>query len=409
MKRRLPVPAGVVCAGIAAVLLVAPCAARSAGAPATGALQARIDAAPAGTTLTLAAGTYAGPVVLRRPLAVQGDGVAIIDGGGAGSVVTVDAPDVVLRGLLVRNSGTDLSQEDSGIYVTEAGDRVRIEENRLEGNLIGIDLKGPETAVVRGNSIHGRTDLRINERGDGVHMWNTPGSVIVDNRISGGRDGIFVTTSTGNRFSGNHIAGVRFAVHYMYTNDSEVSDNVSRGNHVGYALMYSANLVVRGNRSQGDRDHGLMLHFANYSTIERNVVAPGPHKCTFVYNANGNIIRDNVFRGCDIGIHHTAGSADNAISGNAFIGSRDQVKYVGSRLLEWSVATDHGQRGNYWSDALTFDLDGDGIGERPYRPNTLGDTLIWRYPVARLLLNTPAWHLLAWAQRNFPALHPGGV
>ncbi|MEQ8660912.1 MAG: nitrous oxide reductase family maturation protein NosD, partial [Gammaproteobacteria bacterium] len=372
---------GVALVVLAVALVAAPRAATSADGAATAALQARIDAAPAGATMTLAAGTYAGPVRLRRPLVLQGDGNAIIDGGGQGSAVTVDGPDVVLRGLVVRNSGTDLSREDSGIYVTEAGDRVRIEDNRLEGNLIGIDLTGPEAAVVQGNTIHGRTDLRMNERGDGVHLWNTPGSIVADNHISGGRDGIFVTTSRANRFSGNVIAGVRFAVHYMYTNDSEVSGNVSRGNHVGYALMYSTNLIVRDNLSRGDRDHGLMLHFANYSVIERNTVAPGPHKCTFVYNANGNTLRDNVFRGCDIGIHHTAGSAGNVISGNAFIGSRDQVKYVGTRHLEWSRAAGDGRRGNYWSDALTFDLDGDGIGERPYRPNTLGDTLVWRYPL----------------------------
>ena len=56
----------------------------------------------------------------------------------------------------------------------------------------------------------------------------------------------------------------------------------------------------------------------------------------FIYNANKNRFRDNWFEGCEIGIHFTAGSEGNAIAGNAFIGNRNQVKYVGTRYLDWS-------------------------------------------------------------------------
>ena len=64
----------------------------------------------------------------------------------------------------------------------------------------------------------------------------------------------------------------------------------------------------------------------------------------------------NRFEGCGIGIHFTAGSERNALTGNAFIGNRTQVKYVGTRDIEWSLDG----RGNYWSDHPVFDLDGDG-------------------------------------------------
>ena len=96
----------------------------------------------------------------------------------------------------------------------------------------------------------------------------------------------------------------------------------------------------------------------------------GPEKCLFVYNANRNTIEDNRFEGCGIGIHFTAGAEGNAVAGNAFIGNRTQVKYVGTRNLDWS----EDGRGNYWSDNPAFDLDGDGIAdarlspERHHRP-----------------------------------------
>jgi nitrous oxidase accessory protein len=205
-------------------------------------------------------------------------------------------------------------------------------------------------------------------------------------------------------FRGNRFRDVRFAVHYMYTNDSEISDNVSVGNDVGYAIMYSDRLVIRGNVSDGDREHGFLFNFANGSEIDGNVVRGG-EKCVFIYNANKNRFRDNWFEGCRIGIHFTAGSERNEISGNAFVANQTQVMYVGTRSLDWSV----GGRGNYWSDNPAFDLNGDGIADTAYRPNDVIDQVIWRYPSAKLLMNSPATQVVRWAQSQFPAIHPGGV
>src|SRR6185369_13113842 len=98
-------------------------------------------------------------------------------------------------------------------------------------------------------------------------VWNAPGAKVLDNSVQYGRDGIFVITSKRNVFKGNRFRDLRFAIHYMYTNDSEISDNVSVGNLVGYAIMFSNHLKITGNVSDGDRDHGLLLNFANGSTI----------------------------------------------------------------------------------------------------------------------------------------------
>ena len=177
-------------------------------------------------------------------------------------------------------------------------------------------------------------------------------------------------------FRDNRFRDLRFAVHYMYANKGTVTGNASAGNHVGYALMYSAGLTVEGNRSDGDRDHGLLLNYANGARIEGNAVVAGGEKCVFIYNSTKNVFRGNWFEGCQIGIHLTAGSERNAISGNAFLGNRTQVKYVGTRYQEWSAAG----RGNYWSDNPAFDLNGDGVADVPYRPNDLIDQVVWSHP-----------------------------
>jgi len=362
------------------------------------------DAAP-GSVVRLAEGVHKGPILIDKPLTLEGPPEAIVEGNRNSSVIIVNAPDVTVRGITIRGAGSSLFQEDSGVYVTQKGTNALIENTVLDRNLFGVFLKGPRNAVVRNNIIRGRDDLRLNERGNGVHLWNTPGSKVLGNDISDGRDGIFTTTSKRNLFAGNYFHGVRFAVHYMYTNDAVVRDNVSEGNHAGYVMMFSHRIKMLGNVSRGDRDHGFLFNYANQVVMQDNLVTGGSKKCVFIYNAHDNAVRNNWFEGCDLGIHFTAGSERNTVARNAFIGNQSQVKYVGTRDVIWA----ENGAGNYWSDNAAFDLDGDGYGDRPYRPNGLIDQVVWRAPAARLLLASPAVQILAWAQSNFPAVMPGGV
>ncbi len=368
-------------------------------------VQPILDDAKEGDVIRLGSGVHEGPLLIDRSLVLTGEAGAVVQGARKGSVIRVEAPGAAVRNLTVRGSGADLSAEDSGIFVGKGGDGAIVENNRMEDNLFGIYLWGPEGAVARGNTVIGRQDAPFAELGSGVSVWNAPGSRVEDNDIRFGRDGIFVNTSKRNVFRNNRMRDLRFAIHYMYANDSEVSGNVSTGNDVGYALMFSHRLDVRNNLSDSDRDHGFLFNYANSSIVEDNIVRNGGEKCVFIYNANFNAFRRNRFEGCEIGIHFTAGSEDNEIAGNAFIRNRTQVKYVGARLLDWS----HGGRGNYWSDNAAFDLDGDGIADNPYRPNDVIDQVLWRNPMAKLLVTSPAVQTIRWAQSQLPALQPGGV
>ncbi len=359
-----------------------------------------------GDRLVLAAGRYRGPIVIDVPgLVLDGRGRAVIDAGGRGRVVTVDAPDVTITGLVVTGSGASLPAEDSGIHLTRQAAGARILGNRLRDNLIGINVKGAADAVIADNRITGRPLPRLNERGNGIQLWNAPGTRVERNAIEQVRDGVFVTTSKRNVFAYNDFRRLRFAVHYMYTQDSTVIGNLSTGNHVGYALMYSYRIRAIANRSFGDRDHGLMLNYVSYSEIRDNWVRDVPGKCLFFYNANINRLVGNRFERCGIGIHFTAGSERNEIAGNAFIGNRQQVKYVGTRYLDWSV----NGRGNYWSDLAAFDLDGDGIADSLYRPNDVVDRILWSTPDARTFLSSPAFAVLRMVSAQLPPVLVGGV
>lgn len=370
-----------------------------------GGLVAAIEKAAAGDVVRLAGGEHLGPVIIDKPLTLTGADGASITGDGRGSVVTVDAPDVTVSHLTIRGSGSSHDTIDAGIKLTERAERAVVEKNIFAGNLVGVDIHGAAGARVAGNRIEGRLDHRMNDRGNGVYLWNAPGAIIEDNEIVGGRDGIFISTSSRNTLRGNRMSNLRFAIHYMYSNDSEVSGNISHGNHLGFALMFTSGLVVDRNVSIGDRDHGIMLNFVNESRIEENVVRDGGDKCLFMYNANKNNLYGNRFENCRIGIHFTAGSERNEVWGNAFIGNRTQVKYVGTTNHNWS----RNGVGNYWSDHAAFDINGDRVADQAYRPNDVIDMVLWTQPSAGLLLGSPAVQLVRWAQSSFPSLLPGGV
>ncbi len=404
-------------------------------------LQAVLDSAADGDEVSLSAGTYRGPLRLAHRLTLAGAPGAVVDGSGEGSVITVSAPGAMVRELTIRGSGRSLETMDSGVFVEQSASSAIVESNHFENNLFGIYLHGAADALARNNVIIGLQKVRSGQTGNGITVWNAPGAKVIDNDFHFGRDGIFAITSRNNVVSGNHFSDLRFAVHYMYTNDGEISGNVSKGNIIGYAFMFSKHLVVRDNVSDHDRDRGILFNATNYATISGNTVIGGlqpaerwatsdnraadegvpqseaglstsakadrvgPEKCVFIYNTNKNSIENNWFEGCEIGVHFTAGSEGNDITGNAFINNVNQVKYVGTRHLDWSK----GGRGNYWSDNPAFDLNGDGIADTAYRPNDLIDRVLWTAPAAKVLINSPAVQVIRWAQAQFPALLPGGV
>ncbi|PWF21522.1 nitrous oxide reductase family maturation protein NosD [Corticimicrobacter populi] len=369
-------------------------------------LQAVLAAAQPGDEILLQAGTYAGDFVIDKPVSLRGpaDHSAVLQGTGEGRTLWLQAPGISIRSLTVRGSGMDLFEMDAAIFLDREAQGAVIEDNHVLDNLIGIYVRGAADVQVRGNRVVGNGELRMSERGNGIQLWNAPGTEVVDNEIRSGRDGIYTDTSKHNSFRNNRIADVRFGVHYMYTQDSELVGNEVSGSQIGYALMMSDRLVINANRSLDNREQGIALNAINRSVIEHNYVEHS-EKCVFLYNSNMNEFRNNRFEDCEIGIHFTAGAERNRITDNAFVGNRTQVKYVSTRYLDWSVDG----RGNYWSDNSAFDLDGDGIADSAYRPNGILDQVLWRAPMAKVLLNSPATQIVRWAQSQFPALYPGGV
>lgn len=391
-------------------------------APGDGPLQLHIDAAAPGSELILAEGLYSGSILIDKPLTLRGEPGAILDGEGNGDVIRVTSPDVRIEGLTLRNSGFNLTDMNAGIHAEREAHRIHVEDNVLENVAFGLWLWHLEAPSVIGNRIAGNTAVRSQDRGDAIRLYNITGGTIADNDVRDSRDAIYVDTSRDLTFRNNRLRDSRFGIHYMFTHGGKIVGNHTSGTRAGYALMMSRDLEVVNNRSERDMNYGILMNYVNYSTIagndirgitawhgpggsEHGVTLGAEGKALFIYNSQSNEIRGNRLADSEMGIHLTAGSENNRLYANAFINNRQQVMYVATRHQEWS----RDGRGNYWSDYLGWDLDGDGIGDTPYEPNDAVDRLLWRHPEARLLLHSPAVVALRWVQRQFPIFRAQGV
>ncbi|WP_341502394.1 nitrous oxide reductase family maturation protein NosD [Gallaecimonas sp. GXIMD4217] len=369
-----------------------------------------------GTQVLLAPGTYP-PLVIDRTLSIRAEPGALVEGGAVGHAVQLLAPGIRLQGLTIRNWGDDLGRQDAGIYVGRQAKGAVIQGNVLQGPAFGIWVDATAEVTIADNRIQGDQSLRSQDRGNGIHLFNVSGARVEGNEIWHTRDGIYIDTSNNNVLARNHLHDLRYGIHYMYSHHNQVLDNLTERTRTGYALMQSKFLEVRGNQSRDDQNYGILMNYITYSTLVGNRVSGvrasrgllnskgGEGKAFFVYNSVGNTLSHNHVFDSDLAIHLTAGSDQNRIFANAFVGNQAQVKYVSTRSQEWS----HEGQGNYWSDYLGWDMNGDGQGDLAYEPNDGMDQLLWRYPSARFLFNSPAVELLRWVQRSFPVFKAQGV
>jgi nitrous oxidase accessory protein len=361
---------------------------------------ARIVAeAHAGDTIRIPPGTHAGPLLVDKRLVLLADAGAVLDGGGIGTVLTIRADSVVVRGLAVRSSGRSLDEDDAAIKL-ERCTGCRLEQIQVDDALHGIYLLRSNDVTIAGARITGPA-MAESSRGNGIHLFDSRGNRLAGNRIRGTRDGIYFSFASGNEITGNDIRRVRYGLHYMYSDDNRFERNVFAENAAGAAIMFSKRIVLRENtftRHVGYRAYGILLQTAEQVQVERNTIT-GNLTGVFLDGAVADVFRDNVIAANGVGIDLLASAEGNVFTGNVIVDNRQAVrKVLGTSANAWSEKG----RGNYWGDASVFDLDGDGIGDRPYRVGDPFLGLAAERPALELFAGTLAARALSWADEALP-------
>ncbi len=367
-------------------------------------LQPLVDAAPAGSVLKPPPGHYLGPVVLSKPLTIDGGGQVHIDAGDKGTVFTLRSDGAVLRGLHLTGSGDSHDTDDACLDVR--GHRNVVENIVIDNCLFGIDLKQSNDNVLRGNQVASKP-LAIGVRGDGLRLWYSHRNLVENNRIFDSRD-MVAWYSNDNIFRSNEGRRSRYSIHFMFAHHNLVENNRFYDNAVGVYFMYTEGGTLRGNLiSHATGATGMAIGFkeASNAVVEGNQIiycAVGIGSDLSPFQPDSTItVRNNRFAFNGIAVQLISELGGNIVTDNSFEGNLINVVQAGrgkAGLNQW--------RGNFWDDYAGFDRNTDGRGDTAYELYAYADQIWIELPAARFFKTAPVMELLDFLERLAPFSSP---
>lgn len=367
--------------------------------------QELVDAAPAGSLLKPPAGTYSGPVVVDKPLIIDGANGVTISGGGRGTVLVLEGGDTTLQNIRLTASGGSHDTDDACLNLRK--DNNRVENVVIDDCLFGIDLKLANGNLLRGNRISSKRN-ELGTRGDALRLWYSNRNRIEHNEINDSRD-MVAWYSNDNAYVGNVGRRSRYSIHFMFAARNLVEDNRFYDNAVGVYVMYSGgDTVIRNNVfSHATGATGMAIGFKEASDVlvEGNEIiycGTGITSDLSPFEPDSTLtIRNNRIAFNVTGIRFVSDREGHVIEGNSFEGNMSHIAVDGN-----AGATRNRWHGNHWDDYQGFDRDGDNVGDRPYTLYAYADQIWMDYPAARFFRNSPVLEALDFLERLAPFSSP---
>lgn len=297
-------------------------------------IQAAIDAAVAGDTIIVAAGTYTEQIIINKNLTLQGVGGPVIKvpaspvafqftesgakwkpvvlafGGtnSSGSISGADTITVNISGFVIdgNNQTPTSGYRSAGILLRNAGGTISdntVQRMYIDGaETFGIIVYGNSNIVISNNNVSGYARCGIGANGDsnGISVPNnpTPNAVIESNTVTGPGMGVPVTWAPngiqigwgakgkviGNSVSGNGYPGTDWTgsgIIIAMSDNVEVDNNTVIQNQTGISVagyMWDSNgVTANGNLIYGNtvdkNTYGISIQDKSVNTtVENNTI-----------------------------------------------------------------------------------------------------------------------------------------
>lgn len=369
------------------------------------ALQPIIDAAQPGDTIFLKKAVYLAPVYISTDgLVINGLGKAIVDGQEKASVFYINADNVQLKNLIIKNSGGSFDKLDAGVRIK--GNYNVVENCRIKECLFGIDIWKCNFNNIIHNEISSLTRRSQALKGDAIRLWYSKRNHIIGNYWHNVRD-MVVWYSGDNLFQNNKGIGNRYGIHFMYAHNNRIQNNLLLNNSVGVFLMYSERTILTGNYIKGNHiGSGMALGLKETSgnqILNNHFIycVEGIHLDVSPYVLEQkNTITNNEIAFCGTGVFFHTNQEGNLFKHNYFHNNLTQVypEVTTARLNKWD--------NNYWDDYQGFDRNHDNIGDTPYKLYSYAEH-IWDFnPDVKFFFGAPILAILDFLERLAPFSSP---
>jgi serine protease len=352
-------------------------------------IQSAIDAAAAGDTVLVAAGTYNETIDFQaKAITVASESGAastIINGDGVGVVVTMDAnagETPVLRGFTVRNGGPHGFTDGA---IDTSGGPALIENNTITGNLFcsdGAVTARFSSATIRNNLISGNSQVLCSGGvgGAGVSIGGAGAVQLLNNVITGnthgsGAGGVELFSAGTPTISGNVIkdnvgwfGGGMSLANYS---DATITNNIIAGNrgaqgggiYVSVPFGARGPLVVNNTIAANQANDGLAVYasgfFAQTAFVNNILVGDGTAsivECEGTFDPSPPIIRFNDVYNGGTGSEYGGTCTDQTgVNGNISADPSFVDAAGGDFHIRRGPAVDAGTN----TDAPASDIDGD--------------------------------------------------
>ena len=240
-------------------------------------IQWAVDNAIAGDTIIVRDGTYYENLKVDKQLTIKsenGSDNCIIDGGGSGDVITLNADGITIEGFTVRNSGSY-----AGIKVFSNANKIAY--NCITNNYYGIYLDHSSDNTIYNNNVNSNNDI-------GIYLYYSSNSNIYNNNASNNGDGILLHYSSNNIIANNNASSnYGDGIHLKYSSNNTIANNNISNNDDGINLWYSSSNTITNNTFHLN---GMLVLYSYNNTVTNNTANRKP--LVYLENVSDYVVED---------------------------------------------------------------------------------------------------------------------